>query len=66
MINSFRAPISLRKASIYKGLLGLGSTNMLTIYTYIYAIDIVTQYNSVNKWKPIAGLCFRGKNSDIK
>ena len=62
MANSIRVPISPRKASIYKGLLGLGSNNMPAVYIHIHATDIVTKYTRVNKWKPIAGLCFRGKN----
>ena len=62
MANSIRVPISPRKASIYKGLLGLGSNNMPAIYSIYYKPDIVTKYTRVNKWKPIAGLCFRGKN----
>ena len=62
MANSIRVPISPRKASIYKGLLGLGSNNMRAVYIHIRATDIVTKYTRVNKWKPIAGLCFRGKN----
>ena len=62
MANSIRVPISPRKASIYKGLLGLGSNNMPAIYSIYYKPDIVTKYTRVNKWKPLAVLVYREKN----
>ena len=62
MAYSIRVPISPRKASIYKGLLGLGSNNMPAVYIHIHATDIVTKYTRVNKWKPIAVLVYREKN----
>ena len=61
MVNSIRVPISPRKASIYKGLLGLGSTNMPAILYYISGTDIVTKYTRVNKWKPFTVLLYREK-----
>ena len=62
MANSIRVPISPRKASIYKGLLPLGKTNMPAILYYISGTDIVTKYTRVNKWKPLAVLVYREKN----
>ena len=62
MANSIRVPISPRKASIYKGLLPLGATNVPAIYSIYYKPDIVTKYTKVNKWKPLAVLLYREKN----
>ena len=62
MANLVKVSIILRKTREYKGLLGLGQTSMPAILYYISGTDIVTKYTRVNKWKPIAVLCFRGKN----
>ena len=47
--NSIRVPVLLRKASIYKGLPGLGSTSRPPKCIIYYKPDIVTKNTRVRK-----------------